>query len=82
MSERNIIIVASIVGAIGSGMVAYLALTERGREVRSRLERWTEGTMREVGYVSRIAQQIQRIAASSAQEWERWRETPKHSGST
>jgi hypothetical protein len=72
MSQRDIVIAASLLGAVVGGAVAYLALTDRGRQTGDRLENWLEQAMREIGRLSRIAQQVQRIAANSSREWERW----------
>ena len=48
MTENNRTVVAAIVGAVAGGMAGYMLFTERGRELRRRLEPAIEDFAREL----------------------------------
>ena len=62
MNERTAVTVGAVVGALVGSAASYLFFTERGRELRDRLEPAVEDLQREFARFQGTIQQVGRMA--------------------
>ena len=62
MNERTAVTAGALIGALLGGAAAYLFLTDRGRQVRDRLEPAIDDLRREFGRFQGTIEQVGRMA--------------------
>ena len=66
MNERTAVTAGALIGAVVGAAASYLFFTERGRELRDRIEPTIEDLQREFGRFQGTIEQVGRMASEGA----------------
>ena len=85
MNEQSRVLASAVVGALVGAAVGYLFFTERGREIRDRLEPGMDGLRQDFGRFQRTLEKVGEMASEGmrvVQEFNTARSNSQYPGGT